>query len=109
MRLTSRDVVIGLALAGIIVLGVGLVFWGRWGYWGRLGGMPMMGFGIGLGLFLLPLFFLALMVAVLGWGFKGTREMPRESRDLEIVRERYARGEITREQYEQMLKDLGYQ
>jgi len=49
------------------------------------------------------------VVAVFGWGFKGMWGMHYGSRELEIVRERYARGEITREQFEQMLKDLGYQ
>ncbi len=37
-----------------------------------------------------------------------TRHEPRSgaSRALEILQERYARGEITREQYEQMRRDL---
>lgn len=77
----------------------------------------MMGFGFGFGI-------LGLLLMVLFWGglillavllvralFRGNRgsfsttsahtETPRE-----IIDERYARGEITREQYELMKKDL---
>ena len=77
----------------------------------------MMGFGFGFGI-------LGLLLMVLFWGglillavllvralFRGNRgsfsttsshtETPRE-----IIDERYARGEVTREQYELMKKDL---
>ncbi len=41
---------------------------------------------------------------VLGWGSnRGWRE---EDRALQLLRERYARGEITKEQFDQMSNDL---
>jgi len=71
--------------------------------------MPMMGWGMGFGMFLFPLLFLVLIIAVFGWRDRRMWGPHRGSRELEIVRERYAKGEITREQFEQMLRDLGYQ
>lgn len=43
-----------------------------------------------------------------GWGFRSPQgyTSPYQSPE-DIARMRYARGEITREQYEQLMKDLG--
>ena len=40
-----------------------------------------------------------------GWGGSGTT-WPREESALDILQKRYARGEITKEQYEEMKNDL---
>jgi uncharacterized membrane protein len=45
---------------------------------------------------------------IFSWGPKESWDLNHKSREISIVRERYARGEITKEQYEQLLKDLGY-
>ena len=42
-----------------------------------------------------------------GYGGGGPAGNPRANRPVMIARMRYARGEITREQYEQILRDLG--
>mgnify|MGYP001049641531 FL=1 len=60
------------------------------------------------GTFLIPLLFLVLLVAGAYYAFRpasgpSTQE---RGRALEIVKERYAKGEITKEQYEQLRKDL---
>lgn len=80
-----------------------------------MGGGGMMGFG-GFGLIGL-LFNLAIIVGVVvlivwavkrfssgttSWNQSAGNQSPRE-----ILQARYARGEITREQYQQMLSDLG--
>lgn len=80
--------------------------WTEFGWWG-------MGFG-----FLFMILFWALIilgiVALIRWltgesqagRERGTREQPRDKTPLEIVQERYARGEIDRDEYEQKRRDL---
>ena len=80
-----------------------------------MGGGGMMGFG-GMGLLggiiglILNLAILIGIVVLIVWAVKrftaansaSVRQSPRE-----ILQARYARGEVTREQYQQMLSDLG--
>lgn len=69
--------------------------WGM-GWWMLFGGLWLLVFWGGI-------------IALIVWGIKkltersgpGTQRHP-----LDIARERYARGEITREQFEQLKKDL---
>lgn len=80
--------------------------WGEFGGWG-------MGFG-----FLFMILFWALVilgiVALVRWLMQESqarreqdgRALPRDKTPLEIVQERYARGEIDREEYEQKRRDL---
>lgn len=73
-------------------------------------GMGMMGFGWGF-MFLIPLAFLVLMVLgayYLVTEFTRTnRSASRQNqRPLGILKERYAKGEITREQYLKMKEEL---
>jgi len=70
------------------------------GWWGPF---PWMG--------IFPLIFLVVLLLFLfrgaGWpGCGGHRTRDREESAREILDRRYARGEITREQYQQMKKDL---
>ena len=70
--------------------------WGWWGVWGL--GMMVLGF----------LFWVAVIVALV----LGIRWLVRQGRPeagdsaLEILRQRYARGEINREEFEAKRKDL---
>ena len=72
--------------------------------------MPMMGWGFPLGIFgAIFLFVLVMLVLrLVFWGsYSGYRRgYLRESRAEEILRERYARGEITKEQFDQMMRDV---
>ena len=78
---------------------------------GRHIGPGMHGFlGMGwLGLFFWA-FLLALVVALIRWFWRTSGAIPRqkkqEDRALEILRERYARGEINKEEFESMKNDL---
>lgn len=59
---------------------------------------------------ILLIVFLVLFVArLLFWGGRRRycRQYKREGDPVHILRVRYARGEITKEQYDQMLQDLG--
>ena len=64
--------------------------------------------GMGLGPIYMVLFWaviIAGVVALVRWQ-AGAQPGPRDGTALEIVRERYARGEIDREEYEQKVRDL---
>jgi putative membrane protein len=72
---------------------------GDWGWhWG-------MGFGSVLAILFWALILLGIValarVLLTGGGWPGSAKGP-----LDILNERYARGEITREQYEQMRRDI---
>jgi len=68
--------------------------------------------GMGLGMIvsgILALVFLAALIALVVWGIRqmtgnGTRDTKKA---LSIAKERYAQGEITKEEFEQLRKDLG--
>jgi len=76
----------------------------------------MMGFGMGIGL-LLMLVFWGLLIVGAAWLVKGvfsgggrplgTSGGSAASPPREILDQRYARGEIAREEYERIRKDLG--
>lgn len=99
----------------IIVLGMVLIatlpifMWMPWG-WYMLGMMGMMGFSWSF-MFLIPIVFLVLIV--LGAYYiiteltgQGRSESGERGKALETLKERYAKGEITREQYLKMKEDL---
>ena len=74
------------------------------------GGFDGMGWGwIGLGIVHMTLFWILVIlgiVVLVKWSAGGGP--PRvEGRALEILKERYAKGELTREQFEQMKRELG--
>lgn len=79
----------------------------------QMGPMHDWGYGWGLPLGgLVGLVFFALMivglVTVVRWLFGGSdRDPARRSSALAILAERYARGEINRDEYEQRRRDLG--
>ncbi len=77
----------------------------RHGLWGGLA-LPMM---LGLGLLKLALFVGLIALAV--WLLRSRQQAPQASRAqesaaLDILKVRYARGEITTEQYEEMRRTL---
>ncbi|MBE0517223.1 MAG: SHOCT domain-containing protein [Methanophagales archaeon] len=83
------------------------MMWGMWGG-GFMHGMGgMMGYG-GWFMPLIPLAFLVLLVLGVYYLFKElTRTEPsRGERALELLKERYAKGEITREEYVKMKEEL---
>lgn len=79
--------------------------WGHYGWdgWGWAG----MGFGmIGMSLFWI-LLVIALVALVRGmWGSGNPPESGQRRTALDILKERYARGEIERDEFEQKKRDL---
>lgn len=68
---------------------------------------------MGLGL-LIPILFLIALVYFLGWLPQSRRQKPvsryydnaSDSRPLDVLKERYARGEVTKEEYQEMRREL---
>ena len=102
----GRDVAIVIGAVVLVLLLLGLLGGGM-----MMG--PMMGWGgFGFGWVILVIFWALIIggvAALLVWLFQRGRPVgagPTGGRALEILRERYARGEITREEFERMRHDL---
>ena len=65
--------------------------------------MTMMGFGL-----ILPLLVIGAIAYALGWRPQSNQTGPAQTSQtpLELLKERYARGEISRAEYDQMRKEL---
>ncbi|HEX6305014.1 MAG TPA: SHOCT domain-containing protein [Anaerolineales bacterium] len=63
---------------------------------------------MGFELILVPLLLIGAIAYALGWRPQSNQSGPVQTRQTpsEILKARYARGEITREEYEQMHRDL---
>ncbi len=72
-------------------------------WYGHMAGM--MGFGWGF-MFLIPIVFLVLLVFGAHYLITEYARTGNDERALEVLKERYAKGEITREEYLKMKKDL---
>ncbi len=84
--------------------------WGWSGGWFGLGGIGMMIIGF-LGFVLLVVgivYILRWIFYVPGYGERRYRKYVGSEESLEILKKRYANGEINREEYEKMKKDLGF-
>ncbi len=114
-----RDGGLWVVVAIAVVLGVlllspmmGMGMMGGW--WPMMGGGMMGGWGPGFGwwglvMMVFWVLFIIGIVLLVAWIVRQLAAGPSvtgRSRALEILQERYARGEITREQYEQMRRDL---
>jgi len=84
-----------------------MMFWGPWG-WGGGWGTGLGVWGIVLGVFgmLVPLVFLGLIIWAVVRLAHGSPVRSREDSALAVLRERYARGEISRDDYERMKREL---
>jgi len=70
-------------------------------------GGGMMGFGMGFGVIIMVLFWGAIIwivISLINAGTKKSEETPESAHD--ILKKRYARGEVTKEQYLEMEKEL---
>lgn len=80
-----------------------------WGHMGDYGwGWGGMGLGMGLGMLLFWGLLMAAIVMLVKcfWGSGACVKREREKSALDLLKERYARGEIEREEFEQKKRDL---
>ncbi|HZX44688.1 MAG TPA: SHOCT domain-containing protein [Candidatus Nanoarchaeia archaeon] len=96
----DKITLIWIAIAVII----GLFFLGGLGMGGMMGFGGMVGFGMGFG-FIFMLLFLGLII----WLIVTLANTPplNEQDSLAILKRRYASGEITKKEYEEMKKEIG--
>ncbi len=124
MRIVLRVVgIVVLAILALLVLGglgIGMMGFGRFGRLGLIGPFGMRRFGGGFGFinplgWIVPLLVCLVAVAIIAflltWLARSSSRpatlVPAGETPLSIAQARYARGEITKEQYEQMKRDLG--
>ena len=114
----NKNVKTGLIIGGIIVtilivlpLVFGLIWGGQDGGWGMMGPGMMGGFGWGWFMPIFPILFLGLIiwaVVALARGSSESRGTDSSKADsaMEVLKQRYARGEINKEEYEEKKKDI---
>jgi putative membrane protein len=75
------------------------------GYWGYGGPFHWIGFGFGI---ITHIVFLVLAIYGIVWLFRAVSRsgQHREATALEILKRRYAKGEISSEEYQQMKKEI---
>ncbi len=103
----------GIIVAVLIVLPLvfGLIWGGQYGGWGMMGPGMMGGFGWGWFMPIFMIIFWGLVIwgiVALVRGLSGQRSSDSSKADsaLEVLKRRYARGEIDKEEYEEKKKDL---
>jgi putative membrane protein len=110
----EKDWMLIFVLFAVLLVILPMMMWVLWGVWGDsymhgMGGM--MGFGWG---FMPLILFAFLILIVLGayyllkevTGTESAAAPSKGEKALEILKERYARGEITRDEYQKMKEEL---
>lgn len=73
-----------------------------------MGGMEGWGWGwVGLGILHMALFWVLVILGIVVLVKWLAGSAPRSETPVDILKERYAKGELTRDQFEQMKRDLG--
>ncbi len=103
----------GIIVAVLIILPLvfGLISGGQYGGWGMMGPGMMGGFGWG---WFMPIFMIifwglviwGIVALVRGLSQPGGSDSSKADSALEVLKKRYARGEINKEEYEEKKKDL---
>ncbi len=88
-------------LIWIFVVVALLILFGSFG----MGGYGMMGFGMGYG-FIFMLLFWGVLIWLIVTLINATPSGKKEENPLSILKNRYASGEITKKQYEEIKKEL---
>jgi len=74
--------------------------------WGWDGGAGWAMFGM-VHMLLWPILIILAIVVLAKWAFGARRDRSEEDRAIAILRERYARGEIGKEEFDARKRDLG--
>ena len=111
-NLKTALIVGGIIVAVRLILSVvpGLIWGGQYGGWGMMGPGMMGGFGT---MFFMPILWIVVIglivwavVAAVRPGESSGSDSATASSALEVLKKRYARGEINKEEYEEKKRDL---
>jgi putative membrane protein len=94
----DRNMPLWIIIGAFILLSLFAVF--------GMGGFGMMGFGMGFGLLFMLLFWVVVIWLVVTLVNPVQSIKKDDSDPFTILKQRYAKGEITKKQYEEMKKDL---
>lgn len=103
----NRDLIWLFMFLVVLIIILPVLMWGLGGGY-TSGMMGMMGYGWG-SMVLIPIMFLVLIALGAYYIITGSSRIEKSNRGgraVEILRERYAKGEITREQFLKMEKEL---
>ncbi|MBF8268008.1 MAG: hypothetical protein HW388_1516 [Dehalococcoidia bacterium] len=114
MKQNTRTALVIGGVAIAILLGVSLLWGGSSGWqgggWGMMGPGMMGGFGMGFGVVFMVLVMWAMMAMMGGGmqhgGYDHDSHSDRPDSALEVLKRRYARGDIGKEEYEEKKRDL---
>ena len=105
-------IIAGIIVAVLVILSVvpGLIWGGQYGSWGMMGPGMMGGYGT---MFFMPVLWIVILGLII-WAVAAAVRRPGKSDGpnrpvdsaLEVLKRRYARGEIDKEEYEAKKKDL---
>ena len=106
MRKITMLSVLSLALLLPFLASARMMGWNGYGMMGGYG--SWFGWGGAIIGFIFWVLVIILIVAIVRWALKGGRHMRWEGKDsaIEILKERYAKGEIKKEEFEEKMKDL---
>lgn len=111
-NLKTALIIGGIIVAVLVILSVvpGLIWGGQYGGWGMMGPGMMGGFGT---MFFMPILWIVFLgiiiwavVAAVRPGESSRSDSATTSSALEVLKKRYARGEINKEEYEEKKRDL---
>ncbi len=100
--------IVSIVAVIMVVMLLSTLFYGNYGYYNGYYGMGMM-YGPGIWMMALGLIFVAVIIGIIIWAISGGSEVQDhnvQSSALKILEERYARGEISRDEYLKIKEDL---
>ncbi|MEM0163721.1 MAG: SHOCT domain-containing protein [Thermoplasmata archaeon] len=99
--------IVSIVAVIVVLMVLSTLFYGNYGYYNGYYGMGMM-FGPGIWMMVFGLIFVALIIGIVIWAIYGVSEEQNHDRQsaLDILEKRYARGEISRDEYLKTREDL---
>lgn len=97
-------VIVSVFAVMLVLMVLSTLFYGNYGYYNGYYGMGMR---FGPGIWIIGLIFVALIIGIIIWAMYSVEQNNNmQKSSIKILEERYARGEISRDEYLKMSEDL---